>query len=46
MATTSFVPLEVYELARRFTPLRLAALVINVAIVAYLVVRRVRAQRD
>jgi uncharacterized membrane protein (DUF2068 family) len=45
VATTSFVPFEVYELARRFTPIRLGALVVNVAIVAYLVVRRVRAHR-
>jgi uncharacterized membrane protein (DUF2068 family) len=46
VATTSFVPFEIYELARRFTPLRLGALVVNVAIVAYLVVLRVRARRD
>jgi uncharacterized membrane protein (DUF2068 family) len=45
VATTSFVPFEIYEVARRFTPLRLGALVVNVAIVAYLVVRRVRAHR-
>jgi uncharacterized membrane protein (DUF2068 family) len=45
VATTSFVPFEIYELARRFTPLRVGALVVNVAIVAYLVVRRVRARR-
>jgi uncharacterized membrane protein (DUF2068 family) len=41
VATTSFVPFEIYELTRRFTPPRLGALVVNVAIVAYLVVRRV-----
>ena len=45
VATTSFIPFEVYELTRRFTPIRLGALVVNVAIVAYLVVRRVRARR-
>ena len=45
VATTSFVPFEVYELTRRFTPVRLGALVANVAIVAYLVLRRVRAHR-
>jgi len=45
VATTSFIPFEVYELTRRFTPIRLGALVVNVAIVAYLVVRRVRAGR-
>ena len=42
VATTSFVPFEVYELTRRFTPLRVAILVLNVAIVVYLVVRRLR----
>jgi uncharacterized membrane protein (DUF2068 family) len=40
VATTSFIPFEVYELTRRFTPIRLGALVANVVIVAYLVVRR------
>ena len=45
VATTSFVPLEIYELTRRFTPLRVAALGINVAIVAYLVARRLRVRR-
>jgi len=45
VATTSFVPFEVYELVRRFTALRLAALSLNVAIVAYLVLRRVHASR-
>ena len=44
-ATTSFVPLEIYELTRRFTPVRLGALVVNLAIVAYLIVRRARAHR-
>lgn len=43
--TTSFIPFEVYELTRRFTPLRLAVLVANAAIVVYLVVRRIRARR-
>jgi len=42
VATTSFVPFEVYELTRRFTLLRLAILVLNVAIVGYLVARRLR----
>jgi uncharacterized membrane protein (DUF2068 family) len=45
VATTSFIPFEVYELMRRFTPIRLGALVVNVAIVGYLVARRVRAGR-
>jgi uncharacterized membrane protein (DUF2068 family) len=45
VATTSFIPFEVYELTRRFTPIRLGALVANVAIVGYLVARRWRAHR-
>jgi uncharacterized membrane protein (DUF2068 family) len=40
VATTSFIPFEVYELTRRFTPIRLGALLTNVAIVGYLVARR------
>ena len=46
VATTSFIPLEVYELTRRFTPVRLGALVANVVIVAYLVARRWQARRE
>ena len=46
VATTSFIPFEVYELTRRFTPIRLGALVVNVAIVGYLVARRWRAHRQ
>ena len=45
VATTSFIPFEVYELTRRFTPIRLGALVANVAIVGYLVARRWHARR-
>jgi uncharacterized membrane protein (DUF2068 family) len=45
VATTSFIPFEVYELTRRFTPIRLGVLMVNVAIVGYLVARRVRAGR-
>ena len=36
IVTGSFIPLEIYELARRFTGTRLAIIVVNVAIVAYL----------
>lgn len=39
--TGSFVPLEIYELANRFTVVRLAILLLNLAVVAYLVARRV-----
>jgi uncharacterized membrane protein (DUF2068 family) len=45
VATTSFIPFEVYEITRRFTLIRLAVLLANAAIVAYLVVRRIRAHR-
>ena len=37
IATGSFVPLEIYELAGRPGPSRLAALVLNVAVVVYLI---------
>jgi uncharacterized membrane protein (DUF2068 family) len=36
IVTGSFVPLELYELTRRFTAARLGILVVNVAIVLYL----------
>ena len=36
VATASFVPVEAYELVRRFTLVRLSALVINVVMVGYL----------
>jgi uncharacterized membrane protein (DUF2068 family) len=45
VATTSFIPFEVYELTRRFTPVRVGALAANVVIVAYLVARRGHAHR-
>jgi uncharacterized membrane protein (DUF2068 family) len=37
--TSLLLPLEVYELAQKLTLVRMAALVINVAIVAYLIAR-------
>jgi uncharacterized membrane protein (DUF2068 family) len=37
VATSSLVPLEIYEVVKRVTILRIAVLVSNVAIVAYLV---------
>jgi uncharacterized membrane protein (DUF2068 family) len=39
VATTSFIPFEIYELYRRATAVRAALLVANVAIVIYLVWR-------
>jgi uncharacterized membrane protein (DUF2068 family) len=46
VATGVFIPLEVYELAKRFTPTRLGVLALNVAIVAYLVTRVRRSARS
>jgi uncharacterized membrane protein (DUF2068 family) len=37
IATSLFVPVELWEVIARFTPIRLVALAINVAIVVYLV---------
>ncbi|HET9654304.1 MAG TPA: DUF2127 domain-containing protein [Kineosporiaceae bacterium] len=37
VATSLFVPLEVYELVHKFTPLKAGALVVNLLAVAYLV---------
>lgn len=39
VATTSFIPLEVYELVKQFTAVRLLLLIANCAIVAFLVYR-------
>jgi uncharacterized membrane protein (DUF2068 family) len=36
IVTTSFIPLEVYELIHKFTPFKVFAFVVNVAIVVYL----------
>lgn len=47
ITTASFLPLEMYELARRFGSGKLLALVVNLAVVAYLVweLRRTREPR-
>jgi uncharacterized membrane protein (DUF2068 family) len=39
VATTSLVPLEIYELSRRLTPPRFAALFVNLVVVTYLLVQ-------
>ena len=39
VATGLFIPLEIYEVARRASPIRVGLLAINLAIVAYLVVQ-------
>lgn len=47
ISTSSFIPLEVYELTRRVSPARLVVLLLNVVVVAYLVIelRRNRGNR-
>lgn len=45
LVTASFLPLELYELTRRVSAPRAAALAINLAILGYLVVGRIRAAR-
>ena len=43
--TASFVPVEIYELIERFSAGKVAALVVNIAIVVYLVARRLADRR-
>jgi uncharacterized membrane protein (DUF2068 family) len=43
--TASFVPIELYELAKRFVPTKLLALILNLAILAYLLWLRLRGHR-
>jgi uncharacterized membrane protein (DUF2068 family) len=43
VATASFVPIELYELLQRFTATRLSAVLVNLAVVAYLI-RHLRAR--
>lgn len=40
IATTVFIPYEVYELARTVSPFKVVALVINIAIAIYLLVAK------
>jgi uncharacterized membrane protein (DUF2068 family) len=46
IATASFLPLEVYEIARRVTFGKVSLLVLNLAVVAYLVARLFMARRE
>ena len=46
IVTSSFIPFEIYELARRPGPGKVVALALNGAIAAYLAARRVRAHAD
>jgi uncharacterized membrane protein (DUF2068 family) len=43
VVTASFIPLEIYECAQRFTPSKVIALALNLAILIYLVMRRIAA---
>lgn len=38
IVTSSFIPLEIYEIARRITAMKVVLLLINIAVVAYLAV--------
>jgi uncharacterized membrane protein (DUF2068 family) len=44
VATSSFIPFEIYEVVKRVSPVRIGFLAMNIAIVIYLIWRR-RAQR-
>ena len=46
VATGSLIPLELYEIIRRPTALRVAALVANILVVVYLVVRLLRRRHE
>ena len=43
-ATSSFIPIEVFEISRHTTALRISVLIANAAIVAYLIYHRARAR--
>jgi uncharacterized membrane protein (DUF2068 family) len=45
VATASFIPFEIYELAKELTATRVSALALNVAIVVYLIARVWRRRR-
>jgi uncharacterized membrane protein (DUF2068 family) len=46
VVTASFIPIEVYESVKHFGPGKIAALLLNVVILIYLVLRRVNAARS
>jgi uncharacterized membrane protein (DUF2068 family) len=39
VATASLMPFEIYEIVKQVTPLRIGALIVNAAVVAYLIVK-------
>jgi uncharacterized membrane protein (DUF2068 family) len=46
IATGIFIPLEIYEVIQRVSPIRIALLVVNLAIVAYLIYQLMRKERE
>ena len=46
IATSSFVPLEVYELTKRVSSAKLVVLLLNLVVVAYLVIELGRNRRN
>lgn len=46
IATSSFIPLEVYELTRRTSPARIVVLLLNVVVVVYLVAEIYRIRKN
>ena len=46
VATSSLIPFEIYEIARKFSPIRVALFVLNVAIVIYLIVTLRKDRRE
>jgi uncharacterized membrane protein (DUF2068 family) len=45
ISTSSLIPLEVYELVMRYSPLKIAFLMINIAVVVYLIFELRRSRR-
>ncbi len=46
IATTSFIPFEIWEIVKKLTALRVALVMLNIAIVIYLIVRLNREHRS
>jgi uncharacterized membrane protein (DUF2068 family) len=46
IATTSFIPFEIWEIVKKVTALRVALVILNIAIVIYLIVRLTREHRS
>jgi len=46
IVTASFIPIEIYELAHHFSAGKIVTLIVNLAIVVYLVARRVAERRS